>query len=356
MASAVNPPLTPPPRTLRNVADLLAAGLITPAQAPGLEQVAKDYATAIPPAFANLIETPDDPIGRQVIPDAAECETDLTEDPDPIGDDALSPVPGIVHRYADRALLKPLLVCPLYCRFCFRREHVGPGGGVLDDAALNRALEWLRTHPDIHEVVMTGGDPLMLSPRRMRAIMVALEGMAHIHTIRIHSRVPVADPDRLDEEMAAALETSRSMWLVVHVNHARELTPQARAAIRRVQVRAIPVLGQSVLLRGVNDTPDALEALLRAQVATRIRPYYLHQLDPAPGTARFHVPIREGQRLLASLRGRVTGIAWPTYVIDIPGGHGKVPIAPDYLHEGPDGYLHAVAPDGTIHRLAREHG
>ena len=354
MASPVNPPQ--PRRTLRSVADLLAAGLITPAQAPELQNVAKHYATAIPPAFASLIETPDDPIGRQVIPDAAESHTDPTEDPDPIGDDALSPVPGIVHRYADRALLKPLLVCPLYCRFCFRREHVGPGGGVLDEAALETALDWLRTHPDIHEVVMTGGDPLMLSPRRMRAIMQALEGMAHIHTIRIHTRVPVADPDRLDEEMAEALETTRSMWLVAHINHARELTPAARAAIRRVQARAIPVLGQSVLLRGVNDTPEALEALLRAQVAARIRPYYLHQLDPAPGTARFHVPIREGQRLLASLRGRVTGIAWPTYVLDIPGGHGKVPIGPDYLRTGPDGMLGALAPDGTLHRLAREQG
>ncbi|CAM2902217.1 lysine 2,3-aminomutase [Komagataeibacter xylinus] len=354
MALPVNPPQTP--RTLRSVADLLAAGLVTPAQAPALENVAQHYATAIPPAFADLIETPDDPIGRQVIPDAAECHADPTEDPDPIGDDALSPVPGIVHRYADRALLKPLLVCPLYCRFCFRREHVGPGGGVLDEAALETALDWLRTHPDIHEVVMTGGDPLMLSPRRMRMIMQALEGMEHIHTIRIHSRVPVADPDRLDEEMADALETTRSMWLVVHVNHARELTPAARAAIRRVQARAIPVLGQSVLLRGVNDTTEALEALLRAQVAARIRPYYLHQLDPAPGTARFHVPIREGQRLLASLRGRVTGIAWPTYVLDIPGGHGKVPIGPDYLRIGPDGMLAALAPDGTLHRLAREQG
>lgn len=347
---------SPVTRTLRTVTDLLEAGLVTPAQAPALDQVAQQYATAIPPAFASLIESPDDPIGRQVIPDAAECAVDPTEDPDPIGDDALSPVPGIVHRYADRALLKPLLVCPLYCRFCFRREHVGPGGGVLDDAALGRALDWLRTHTDIHEVVMTGGDPLMLSPRRMRAIMTALEGMAHIHTIRIHSRVPVADHERLNDEMADALETTRSMWLVAHVNHARELTPAARAAIRRVQARAIPVLGQSVLLRGVNDTPEALEALLRAQVAARIRPYYLHQLDPAPGTARFHVPIREGQRLLASLRGRVTGIAWPTYVLDIPGGHGKVPIAPGYLHEGPDGYLRVEAPDGTIHRLARERG
>jgi lysine 2,3-aminomutase len=185
----------------------------------------------------------------------------------------------------------------------------------------------------------------MLSPRRLGAIVAALSAIPHIETLRIHSRVPVADPDRLDDTLAAALETDRSMWLVVHANHAREFTPQARAALRRVQGHGIPVLGQSVLLRGVNDSPDALEALFRAMVAARIKPYYLHQLDPAPGTARFHVPIAEGRALLATLRGRVTGLAWPTYVLDIPGGYGKVPLGPDYLM--PDGQVRD--PAGRLH-------
>jgi lysine 2,3-aminomutase len=338
--------------TLRSADDLLAAGLIAPDRRDALARVGETYAVAITPAMRALIAEPDGPIGRQFIPDEAERHTAPHELADPIGDDALSPVKGIVHRYADRALLKPLLVCPVYCRFCFRRTHVGPDGGVLSEAELAAAYDWLRAHPAIGEVILTGGDPLMLSPRRLGAIVATLSAMPHIHTIRVHSRVPVADPARLTPELAAALATDRSMWLVLHANHASEFTEGARAAIRRVQAQAIPVLGQSVLLRGVNDSAAALEALFRAMLAARIKPYYLHQLDPAPGTARFHVPIAEGRRLLAALRGRVTGLAWPTYVLDIPGGHGKVPLGPDYLEA--DGTVRD--PAGIPHRLARPPG
>ena len=311
-----------------------------------LDQVGQRYAVAIPPTLLALITHPDDPVGRQFIPHADELLTAPHELADPIGDDALSPVPGIVHRYADRALLKPLLVCPVYCRFCFRREHVGPGGGLLTDPQLAAALDWLRAHPAITEVILTGGDPLLLSPRRLRAILDALEAMPHVQTLRIHSRVPVADPARL-HALAPALETDKPLWLVVHANHARELTADAVAALRAIGRRGVPLLGQSVLLRGVNDSADALEALFRAMLAARVKPYYLHQLDPAPGTTRFHVPIAEGRALLEALRGRVTGLAWPTYVLDIPGGHGKVPIGPDYLDgdvvRDPAGHAHALA-------------
>jgi lysine 2,3-aminomutase len=225
----------------------------------------------------------------------------------------------------------------VYCRFCFRREQVGPDGGLLSEAELAAAYDWFRARPAIREVILTGGDPLMLSPRRLGEIVAALSAIPHIEILRVHTRVPVADPQRLTEALAAALETEKSMWLVVHANHARELTEDARAALRRVLAHGIPLLGQSVLLRGVNDSEAALEALFRAMVGARMKPYYLHQLDAAPGTARFHVPIAEGQRLLAGLRGRVTGLAWPTYVLDIPGGHGKVPIGPVYL--GSNGIL-----------------
>jgi lysine 2,3-aminomutase len=277
-----------------------------------------------------LITTPDDPIGRQFIPDVSELVTASHESADPIGDDALSPVKGVVHRYPDRALLKPLLICPVYCRFCFRREHVGPDGGLLTDAELQAAYAWFTAHPAVTEVILTGGDPLMLSPRRLGAIVSTLSAMPHIQTIRIHSRVPVADPDRVTNELAGAMDTDRSLWLVIHANHAREFTPAAGRALRRISSLGIPLLGQSVLLRYVNDNAPAMEALFRAMIAHRIKPYYLHHLDPAPGTARFHVPIEEGRTLLEGLRGRVTGLAWPTYVLDIPGGFGKVPIGPDY--------------------------
>ena len=321
--------------TLRSTDDLAAAGLIDQAARESIAAVERRYAVAITPAMRELIRHPDDPIGRQFIPDQAELIQAPHESADPIGDDALSPIKGVVHRYPDRALLKPLLICPVYCRFCFRREHVGADEGLLSEAELRAAYEWFAARPAIREVILTGGDPLMLSPRRLAAIVLALSAIPHIAIIRVHTRVPTTDPARITDALADALETDKAMWLVVHANHAREFTPDARAAIRRVQARAIPVLGQSVLLRGVNDSAEALEALFRAMLAARVKPYYLHQLDPAPGTARFHVPIEEGRRLLGQLRGRVTGLAWPTYVLDIPGGYGKVPIGPDYLE--PDG-------------------
>jgi lysine 2,3-aminomutase len=331
--------------TLRDAASLLAAGLISPGEIAAIEATEARYAVAIPPSMRALIQTPDDPIGLQFIPHASELVTAAHESADPIGDDALSPVKGVVHRYPDRALLKPLLICPVYCRFCFRREHVGPDGGVLTDTELQAAYAWFAAHEEVTEIILTGGDPLMLSPRRLGAIIAALSAMPHVQTIRIHTRVPVADPDRLTNELAAAMETDRSLWLVVHANHAHEFTPAAGAALRRVRALGIPLLGQSVLLRGVNDNAEALEALFRAMIACRIKPYYLHQLDPAPGTARFYVPIEEGRALLEHLRGRVTGLAWPTYVLDIPGGHGKVPIGPDYRQA--DGSVRDIS--GRIH-------
>jgi lysine 2,3-aminomutase len=341
--------------TIRTADDLAAAGLIPATARDPIAAVEHRYAIAITPAMRNLIHQPDDPIARQFIPDPAELLSAPHESLDPIGDDALSPLKGVVHRYPDRALLKPLLICPVYCRFCFRREHVGPDGGLLTEAELQAAYAWFAAHPAIREVILTGGDPLMLSPRRLAAIIAALSAIPHIELLRIHTRVPTTDPSRITQALAEALQTDKPLWLVLHANHAREFSRDAVAALRRILAQGIPLLGQSVLLRGVNDTTEALEALLRAMLAARVKPYYLHQLDPAPGTARFHVPIEEGRRLLAALRGRVTGLAWPTYVLDIPGGHGKVPIGPDYLTgdatvRDPSGQPHALPlPSTALH-------
>ena len=340
------------PVTLRSAAALAEAGLIAPEAVRMLEPVEARYAVAVSPAMQALIGTPDDPIARQFIPDPAELVTAPHESADPIADEALSPVKGVVHRYPDRALLKPLLICPVYCRFCFRREHVGPDGGLLTDAELETAYAWFEAHPAVTEIILTGGDPLILSPRRLGTILQRLLAMPHVRTLRIHTRVPVADPERVTEALAGALDTDKALWLAVHANHAREFAPAALTALRNLSRRGIPLLGQSVLLRGVNDTPEALEALFRAMVEARVKPYYLHQLDAAPGTARFHVPIEEGRALLEAIRGRVTGLAWPTYVLDIPGGHGKVPIGPDYA--GPDrpGPVATVRDrTGGLHRL-----
>ena len=242
---------------IRDAAGLIDAGLVPAEDLLALERVGARYAVAIPDAMRALIEHADDPIGRQFVPDPAELDVAAHELADPIGDDALSPLPGVVHRYPDRALLKPLLVCPVYCRFCFRREHVGPSGGLLSDAQLDAAYAWFRAHPAIREVILTGGDPLMLSPRRLGRILQTLAGIPHIELLRIHTRVPVADPARVTAALAATMEVETPVWLVMHANHAHEFTPDAVAALRRIRAAGVPLLGQSVLLRGVNDSADA---------------------------------------------------------------------------------------------------
>jgi lysine 2,3-aminomutase len=235
-------------------------------------------------------------------------------------------VKGVVHRYPDRALLKPLLACPVYCRFCFRREKVGPDGGLLSEAELLQALGWFEGTTAIREVILTGGDPLMLSARRLGEILGRLAGMAHIETLRIHTRVPVADPARVTAALVAAMRQAKPVFIAVHANHAREFTPDAAMALARLAEAGVPLLGQSVLLRGVNDDVGAMEALLRAMIRNRIKPYYLHSLDPAPGTARFQVPEAEGLLLMAALRGRLPGHALPLFVRETPMGGGKKPV------------------------------
>jgi lysine 2,3-aminomutase len=316
-------------RTLRSPQDLLRAGLVAEGSLPALEEVAARYATAITPTMAALITPgdPADPIGLQYLPDPAELTIAPHELEDPTADAPFTPVKGVVHRYPDRALLKPLLACPVYCRFCFRREKVGPDGGVLTEAELQEALAWFEGNTAIREVILTGGDPLMLSARRLGEILGRLAGMAHIETLRIHTRVPVADPARVTGALVAAMRQTKPVFIAVHANHAREFTPDAAGALARLAEAGVPLLGQTVLLRGVNDEASALEALLRAMIRNRIKPYYLHSLDPAPGTARFQVPEDDGLALMAALRGRLPGHALPFFVRETPMGGGKKPVS-----------------------------
>jgi lysine 2,3-aminomutase len=340
--------------TLRTPQDLAAAALIEASRAPAIERVAARYSVALTPAVARLIDPSDpaDPIARQYLPDERELELHPHDRSDPIGDAAHSPVKGVVHRYPDRVLLKPTLVCPVYCRFCFRREVVGQGE-ALSPQEFAAALDYIRAHDAIWEVIVTGGDPLILSPRRLGAIVRALEAVDHVQVIRIHTRVPVADPARIDDDLVAALASDKAVYVVLHANHPRELTDEASAACRRITRAGIPMLAQSVLLKGVNDDADTLEALLRGLVAMRVKPYYLHHADLAPGTARFRTTIAEGQALMKMLRGRVSGLCQPTYVLDIPGGFGKVPVGPCYL--GADREAPSVEdPFGRHHRYPPE--
>jgi lysine 2,3-aminomutase len=332
-----------PPKTLHRPDDLVAAQLAPPEALAELERVAARYAVAITPALAGLIDAndPHDPIARQFVPSADELAVAVDEHVDPIGDDAHSPVEGIVHRYPDRVLLKPVHVCAVYCRFCFRREMVGPGKRrALSPAALDAALDYIRAHPAIWEVILTGGDPLVLSARRIRALVQHLAAIEHVKIIRVHTRIPVAEPDRVSAALARALRApGKATYVVLHANHPRELTDAARAACARLVDAGIPMLSQSVLLRGVNDDAATLEALMRSFVECRIKPYYLHHGDPAPGTAHLRTTIAEGQALMRALHGRVSGLCQPAYVLDIPGGHGKSPIGPCYLESarGPAG-------------------
>lgn len=336
-------PLARTARTLTSAGDLADAGLIDPQRAAAIAQVGERYAVAVTPAMAALIDPADanDPIARQFIPDTRELERREGERDDPIGDDLKSPVPGIVHRYADRVLLKIVNVCPIYCRFCFRRETVGPGKATaLSDAEMRDALAYIAGNENIWEVILTGGDPLVLSPRRIAQVTAALDDIAHMKIIRWHTRVPAVAPERVTHDVVQALRSSsKTVYVALHANHPRELTPEARAACTRLIDAGIAMVSQTVLLRGVNDDADTLEALMRAFVEMRIKPYYLHHGDLAPGTAHLRTNIADGQALMRELRCRLSGLALPTYVLDIPGAHGKIPIGPGYLTPSSNGYL-----------------
>ena len=340
-----------PRPVLRTIRSLEERGLTAPTERDALEDVAQRYAIALTPHLADLIDggDRDDPIARQFIPSRRELMTTTAELADPIGDHAHSPIKGIVHRYPDRVLLKALHTCPVYCRFCFRREQVGPGGDVLNEAELEAALDYIRANPTIWEVILTGGDPLMLSPRRLGRILDALEAIPHVATLRLHSRVPVAEPTRIDPALLAVLVRDKPLWVAIHANHPRELTEAAKAACKGLTAVGATLLGQTVLLRGVNDDPAILESLFRAMVAARIKPYYLHHPDLAAGTAHFRLTIAEGQTIMRALRGRLSGLAQPTYVLDIPGGAGKGPIGPNMVESGgirdAAGHLHAYGQD-----------
>lgn len=328
--------------TLRKSHDLVKARLIEAEQVSEIDKVSENFSMAISPAIVNLIEegNPDDPIARQFVPSSAELVILPEELSDPIGDDPHTKQKGITHRYPDRLLLKPLHTCPVYCRFCFRREKVGTDGEGLSQKELDNALAYIRDRSEIWEVILTGGDPLIIPVPRLAYIIKALNEIEHVEVIRFHSRVPVVAPERITEALVKALKVDTPVYVVLHCNHANELSEAARQAIAKLVDAGIPMLSQSVLLKGVNDTPEALTQLMRALIRARVKPYYLHQGDLAQGTSHFRTTIQDGQALMRAIRGSVSGICQPTYILDIPGGYGKVPIGPNYLtkNEAGDGY------------------
>ena len=344
--------------TLRTLDDLVSAGLVAADAQAALQPVSERYAIAVTPAMNDLINRadPHDPIGLQFIPDSRELTVSKGEADDPIGDFAHSPLEGLVHRYPDRVLVKLTHICPVYCRFCFRREMVGPGKSeALSEDHLDAVNSYIKAHPEIWEVIVTGGDPLILSPRRLQDFTTRLAAIDHVRVLRWHTRVPSVDPARVTDELARALVSSgKSVWLALHVNHPREMTRGCLEAIARLKHAGIHLISQSVLLKGVNDDVDTLADLMRAFVEAGVKPYYLHQGDLATGTAHFRTTIAEAKALIDGLRGRVSGLAQPLYVIDLPGGAGKVPVAAlscEIDGEGWrirdwQGYTHAYPPVG----------
>lgn len=331
--------------TITTLDDLISASL-TADSAEALTPVTDQFRLRITAEMAQ--NTPG--VARQFVPTLNELLIRAEELTDPIGDRVHEPTPGLTHRYPDRVILHATQTCEVYCRFCFRRETVG-ASGHLSEEAIDNAIQYIAATPAIWEVILTGGDPLTLSPRRLKSLIDRLSAIPHVEVIRFHTRIPVVAPDRITDALIQALKTRPAVYVVIHTNHPAELTPKACAALARLADAGIPLLSQSVLLNGVNNDAETLEALFRALIRNRVKPYYLHHADLAKGTSHFRTTIAEGQALMQALRGRLSGLCLPTYVLDIPGGHGKVPIGPAYIHtqethhtvEDPQGHNHIYA-------------
>jgi len=329
------------PRMLRTPKELTEAGLLAPDQVASAEKVGENFSIGVSREILTQIRTSknNSSLMRQFVPDVKELTVVDEERPDPIGDTSYMPIKGITHRYPDRLLLIPNHTCAVYCRFCFRREKVGPGQDYLTAEEMQNALEYIRQHKQLREVILTGGDPLVLSARRIASLVRELSAMEHLDLIRFHTRVPVVAPELVTPEILKAMESDKIVCIVVHANSAEEFGDPARQAIRSLRKAGLMMVAHSVLLKGVNDTPEAMTALLREFVRNGVKPYYLHHCDLAEGTSHFRTTFEEGQALMRAIRGTVSGLAQPNYVMHIASGHGKVPIGPTYLEKEGDHYI-----------------
>ena len=292
-----------------------------------------------------------DPVAKQYIPQLQELDIHPEELQDPIGDDAHTPVKGIVHRYPDRVLFKPVNVCAVYCRYCFRREHVGPAHAApLSPQEIDTAITYIAARPEIFEVILTGGDPLVMSAKHLKDIMDRLSTIPHVKIVRFHTRVPIADPKRMTDEVIKVMSgTDKAVYMALHVNHAQELTEDVRACLKKLHTGGISLLSQSVLLKGVNDDASILADLYRELLGLNVKPYYLHHPDLAPGTSHFRLSLKRGQEIVQQLRGHLSGLCQPTYMLDIPGGHGKVPCTPGTPTEQESGIYEIIDFNGNTH-------
>jgi lysine 2,3-aminomutase len=317
---------------------LLGRSSVTPGQISrlfsldegALTRAAKAYPVRINPYYLSLIRHPDDPIGRQVIPQPAEIE-DPEGMEDPLGEEASSPVPNLTHRYPDRVLLLVSNQCAVHCRFCNRKRKVGRGFPVRRET-IARAVDYVRHHPEVRDVLLSGGDPLLLPEDELDGILGALRAIPHVEILRIGTRVPCVLPQRVTPALCRTLRRHHPLYVSTHFNHPREITHQARRACALLADAGIPLGCQTVLLRGVNDEPAVMIDLMRGLLAMAVRPYYLFQLDWVRGASHFRTPITRGMEIMDALQASLGGLGLPQYVLDLPGGGGKVPLWPLLPH------------------------
>ena len=286
--------------------------------------------------YAGLIKTAGDAIWRQCMPDALELD-DETGDADPLSEKLLSPVPGLIHRYPDRVVLLVSNRCPVYCRFCMRKRHVGSGSDLVSGTVeLEKALDYIRSHSAIQDVILSGGDPLMLDDSSLHMILERLRAISHVKIIRIGTRTPVTLPERITTELCSMLRQFHPLYINTHFNHPREITVESSRACGMLADSGIPLGNQTVLLRGVNDDVSVMRDLVTGLLEIRVRPYYIHQMDIIQGAAHFRTPVSKGLGIIRALRGHVSGLAVPHYVIDLPHGKGKVALIPDVVEREGD--------------------
>jgi lysine 2,3-aminomutase len=321
--------------------DALAAALpLTPSELLGATRAEREgLPISITPYYLSLADRadPNCAIRLQCVPTIAETQAVAGDLADPLGEVAHQVAPHLVQRYPDRVLLLATDQCAVYCRFCTRSRMVGDGGGAVPLEQLGPALAYVRAHPEVRDVIISGGDPLAMATERLERLVAAVRAIPTVETIRLATRVPVTLPMRITGELLRALRPHHPLWVMTHFNHPREVTEEARAACERLADAGFPVMNQTVLLRGINDNAEVLEALFRALVRVRVRPYYLLQADPVSGTGHLRTTLAEGLRIIAALQGRLSGIALPKFICDTPGGFGKVPLLPDYVVHGEPG-------------------
>lgn len=308
---------------------------LTDAERAGARRAAEaGLPISVTPYYLSLCDPvdPECPIRRQCIPRIEEGTSIAGDLRDPLGEEAHEVAPHLIQRYPDRVLLVATDRCGVYCRFCTRSRLVGAGGGARSIRALEPALRWIQAHPQVQDVILSGGDPCVMSTDRLRRLLERLREIEHVAYVRIATRTPVTLPQRITEELCAAIRGAHPCtWVMTHFNHPKELSAEARTACNRLADAGLPVMNQTVLLRGVNDDPETLEQLFRGLVRNRVRPYYLLQMDPVRGTGHLRTKLRRGIELMAALQGRLSGIALPKFIVDTPEGRGKVPLGPNYV-------------------------